>query len=706
MSDSPARPDVVSSRPRPMRWRKKLGYSLFTTLLFFVLLEGGLALTGISPIVDTSDPFVGFAGSSPLFVPDANDSSRLVTAPNKVAYFNKQSFPRRKRTGVVRVFCLGGSTTYGRPYDDGTSFAGWLRELLPRVAPDTSWEVINAGGVSYASYRVARLAEEVAQYEPDLVIVYTGQNEFLEERTYRDIRRISPLRRNLTRALAQTRTFALAQRLLRWQHNQRQPDRFQMSEEVDAVLDHTVGPTSYERNDGLRQRILDHFSVNLTRIVHIFRRAGAEIVLIAPASNLKDCSPFKSMHTDGLSAESRRAWSKFYTRAQEFERQGQLEDALADYRRAVRVDSRFAELHWRVGRLLMKLKRYDGARTAFRQAVDEDVCPLRAVGQIARIIRRTAESMQVPLVDFEQLISVRCRRQFGHTSPGEEFFLDHVHPTIATNGRLAAAIVEQLIDAGGITARLSPTEKLVDEVSREIAGRVDARKHAIALRNLAKVLNWAGKHHEAGSLALRAVKQLPDDPESLVMSGAYLARTGRKEQAIAHYRRALRHRPKDATAHQLLGAALVDRGNLPEALRHFTTLTRLRPRDAHAWQMVGAIHAEQRRFEEALPHYERAVSLKPDDSNIHYNLANALSHLGRRREAIRHYTRAVVLNPDDAAAHNNLGVMLMQENRLREAAAHFRRVLQLRPNDKTAAANLRDSESGNRRNTPRKGSAP
>ena len=697
-------PDKRNAQPtrgrRRLSWRKKLAYSLLATLLFFAGLEGVLALVGIQPVIDTTDPFVGFAGSSPLFVADSdmNDSTRMVTAPGKLAFFNKQSFSHQKADNTKRIFCLGGSTTYGRPYDDATSFSGWMRELLPRVAPDAKWEVINAGGVSYASYRVARLAAELTEYEPDLLIVYTGQNEFLEERTYGDIRRASPLRRHVTGSLARTRIYALVHRIRGGQRDTQDSGRFVMPEEVDAVLDHTVGPTSYERNDDRRRRILEHFEDNLARIVRVARRAGADVLLVTPASNLKDCSPFKSQHSDGLSEETLQRWTRLYERARRLDRDGKLEAALAAYRRAEEIDARYAELYWRTGRVLLKLKRPDEAKTALARAVDEDVCPLRAVSEIPQIIRRTADRLNVPVVDFERIVGDRCRQQLGHACPGEEFFLDHVHPTISTNGQLAAAIVGRLIESGIIDARSMPTEELVTEVSQQIDSRVDPRQHAIALRNLAKVLNWAGKHHEAGSLAMRAAQELPDDPESLVLSAAYLAETGRIEQAIEHYRRALSHRPDYADAHQMLGAALVDRGELSEALAHFTALARLRPKDAHAWQMIGAIHAEQRRFDEALPNYEKAVALKPDDANINYNLANALGNLGRRPEAIKHYRRAVALNPDDADAHNNLGVMLMQEGRMDEAAEQFRHVLRIRPDDKLAEANLRDAEKDARPN--------
>ncbi|MBW2506071.1 MAG: SGNH/GDSL hydrolase family protein, partial [Deltaproteobacteria bacterium] len=145
-------------------------------LIFFILLEGVWALLGFSPAFKTEDPFVGFSSNAPLFVPlaESKTGQLLVTAPNKKDFFNKQSFSREKGPDTYRIFCLGGSTTYGRPYDDTTSFAGWLRELLPVADRNKKWEVINAGGISYASYRVAHLMEELVHYQPDLFIIYTG----------------------------------------------------------------------------------------------------------------------------------------------------------------------------------------------------------------------------------------------------------------------------------------------------------------------------------------------------------------------------------------------------------------------------------------------------------------------------------------------------------------------------------------------------
>ncbi|HZR45958.1 MAG TPA: SGNH/GDSL hydrolase family protein, partial [Candidatus Manganitrophaceae bacterium] len=177
-NEAEASPPKPPARPYPF-WKGILFTTLLVTL-FFGALELVLALAGVRPVLVTEDPFVGFAGNSPLFVEERrpDGSVLLKVSQNKWRWFNRdQAFPKEKGKNSYRIFCLGGSTTYGHPYGDRLSFCGWLRAFLKAADPTRDWEVINAGGVSYASYRVAHLMEELIRYRPDLFIVYSGQNE-------------------------------------------------------------------------------------------------------------------------------------------------------------------------------------------------------------------------------------------------------------------------------------------------------------------------------------------------------------------------------------------------------------------------------------------------------------------------------------------------------------------------------------------------
>ena len=305
---------------------------LFTFIIvtgFFGASELILASMGVTPVLLTDDPFVGFAENVPQFVETtaADGSVILSTANNKRGLFNYQEFPKEKAGNGYRIFCMGGSTTYGRPYYDKVSFCGWLREYLQAADPLRNWEVINAGGISFASYRVAKLMGEVKQYQPDLFIVYSGQNEFLEERSYGALAELPSWLINLNATLSGTRIYTAMKDLIDAMQSgslQQAKQHYKLSGEVEEVLNYTVGPESYHRDDALKRQIITHYRLNLMRMVRIARSADADIVFVQPAINIKDMSPFKSEHRDGLDEQAQQDWEALYQRAADLQEAGDL----------------------------------------------------------------------------------------------------------------------------------------------------------------------------------------------------------------------------------------------------------------------------------------------------------------------------------------------------------------------------------------------
>jgi hypothetical protein len=130
------------SHPR-LSLLKRLIFSGVAILLSFGLIELILLLLGVKPESFMPDPYVGFESTSRLFV---ESGTHLETSPQRLQLFNQQSFARDKQNNVFRIFSMGGSTTFGRPYRDQTSFNGWMRAFLKVMVPDKEIEVINAGG--------------------------------------------------------------------------------------------------------------------------------------------------------------------------------------------------------------------------------------------------------------------------------------------------------------------------------------------------------------------------------------------------------------------------------------------------------------------------------------------------------------------------------------------------------------------------------
>jgi tetratricopeptide (TPR) repeat protein len=624
-------------------------------LLFFAALELALTLAGVEPALTREDPYVGFAGRIPLFEAKRAPDGRnwWVTAPNKLRYFNAQRFAAQKPANGYRIFCLGGSTTYGHPYADPTSFCGWLRELLPAADPSRSWEVINAGGISYASYREALLVEELVHYQPDLFILLSGHNEFLERRTYATVIETPPALRGLAALLSHTRTYAVLRAGIAALRRHAAPTRAPRSElpaEVQAVLDDAVGPEAYTRDDAQAARIVAHFRFNLVRMIEMAHAAGAEMLLVNAPSNLRDFSPFKSDPGPGLAPAAAAQVAALEAQAREALAASTPDTALARLDAALALDPRRANLYFLRGRALLALGRNAEARAAFVRARDEDVCPLRALSSIEDSVAEIAAAQQVPWVDFEALLDARAQGGI----PGDDVFLDHVHPTIAANRELALALLDVLVARGVVTPAPGWGPARVAEVVQRVEGHLDARAHGEALRNVAKVLGWAGKVDEAERAARRAEELAPEDASAHVQVANALAHRGDLAGAEQRLRRALELAPHLAEAHVVLANILLRRDAREEARAHFQAALAADPRTDRAEVGLGVLAARDGDRAQARRHFEAALQLRPDSVDAHNNLGRLLLEQGDARGAAAHFERAVAVDPDIEPARSAL----------------------------------------------------
>lgn len=642
MQENKKSSDIKTTNSRTFSLWKIIVFSLIPAVLLCGFIEAGLFVAGVNPVLQEEDPFVGFASNVPLFSKKTDSQGRVIrqTAKNKLSHFNSQTFFEKKPQGTYRIFCLGGSTTYGRPYNDSVSFSGWLREMLPVAAPDRTWEVINAGGISYASYRVTRLMKELMQYEPDLFIVYSGHNEFLERRSYQSFQDAGGVFSSVAGVLAHTRTWAAATRLLRQTGaiaEKNKDRRTRLPGEVDTLLER-YGPKSYKRDDDQREQIVQHYRYNLERMTALAKSVGVGIIFVTPAANIKDFSPFKSEHTDEID-EAMGAKSKLLlTEAMEQIRSDKPAEALKTLENAIAVDPRFAELHFQLGKVLFNLGRKDEAKTAFQRALEEDVCPLRALTSMKVALSEITTKAGVPLVDFIDVLEQRLRTEKGHTIPGEEYFLDHVHPSVKANRILAEKLIKAMTDRGILKPSGNWGDAAVAAVEEKILKRVDKHMQALGLANLARVLAWSGKIDEAGRLASEALTFDVDDAYVTETAAGVLASQystqGKVDLAWAYYRKALEAEPEDPRLHFNIGNWIMRTRSMQVEIGFAHVL-----RASVFWSgagrdrthlLLGAAMAERGRHDDALAHFLEAQRLNPENSSADQAIRQIKKQYGGR----------------------------------------------------------------------------
>ena len=412
----------------------------------FVLAEAVFAILDLGRPSYGDDPFVGFSSVHPLFVLD-EEQTRYEIPPSRRDFFRPDSFAAKKGPGEFRIFCLGGSTVQGRPYSIETSFPIWLERNLQAADPGRRWEVVNCGGVSYASYRLVPILEEVLRYQPDLIILYTGHNEFLEDRTYDHIKHMPRVVAWPCGLVARTRTYTLLhggyQRLRGRSGRAAAKGRPTLGPETDAILEYRGGLAQYHRDEKWRRDVIDHFRYNLHRMVQMARDAGVPLLLVNPVCNLRS-APFKSQHRDGLTPEELRQWDSLIARAGEASQTG-AHQALAHLQRAAAIDDQHAGLHYRLAECYRRLGKMDQARRSYIRAKEHDICPLRILEPMHQAVLEVARQTDTKLVDVRALFE----RLSGDGIPAK-FMLDHVHPSIEGHRLIADALTEELIRQGVI----------------------------------------------------------------------------------------------------------------------------------------------------------------------------------------------------------------------------------------------------------------
>ncbi len=650
----PAPSNRLAANPSPNRptlsLRRKLVFAVSSVLGIFVLLELALWACGVKPANARRDPFAGFTPQVSHFQVevDATGQEVVTLVPNKRESLNDQRFPMHKPPDTFRIVCLGGSATYGRPFFDHTSFAGWLRAFLPRADRTRKWEVINAGAISYASYRIKGLMSELDRYVPDMFIVYTGENEFLERRTYASVFETPGLLRNAAGLASRLRIATVTQRGLELAGLLRPIETIRstgLHEEVVRIPVYAVGPEAYTRDETFKREVLSHYEASLNAMVDLAAETNARLLFVTPISNLRDFAPFKSENRSGLTADQLRAWRVAYEKGQKLAQSNQAAEADRQFDAALAIDDRHADLLYRKGQALLALGKDKEARDYLVRARDEDICPLRALTVTLDTMRKVAAQRGVELLDFERLATPRA----SHQIPGEDLLADHVHLQIAGSKMLALDILDQLAREKIVSFSPGGPEAIAS-VTAEVEAGIEGPRYARELYSLSQLLDALGQTEQALKRVEEGLELSKGDADGLCLAGRYSRKLGRPQVAADFFQKALVRQPGAVCAEEGLGGLLLDQGNLQSALEHLSAAARAAPESPSVTNLLGVAHARLGHHDQAVSLLRRASQLLPTDPAILANLALAEEQRGNLREALLHYQECLRLKPGNPQA--------------------------------------------------------
>jgi lysophospholipase L1-like esterase len=356
--------------------------------------------------------------------------------------FFRFSVPEKK-PGSFRIFFFGGSTVYGG-HLPGIGFVSQFEILLKKCLPERPVEVFNFGASGRDSTYVRKAVEKTLKAGPDLIVVYTGHNEFIWPEA--DASLFSRLLGTLERSSTAT--------LFRMPKEKLFPGLW-------ATLPKRWHPV--RRGSALFAEKKRIFEENLESIAATARRAGIPLVLCTAASNLSDWPPVRR---EVLDPPPEPGFVDLRNEAESALAAGDRERAGGALGRLASGFPAEPETEYLLGRVAEQAGDYPAARAHFAAAKEQDPIPFRALDDFNRKVREVAGQDGVFLADMERLF----QENSPHGLVGFSLMTDNCHPLPQGNFLMATALldlVNEKVLSGEGCREDGRLPRSVEEVMRE-----------------------------------------------------------------------------------------------------------------------------------------------------------------------------------------------------------------------------------------------
>lgn len=643
-----------------------LGISVFGfPILFLILLEFGLSVAGVG--VPTS------------FYLSSKQNGQKVSLSNQ--YFMRQYFgaglsrgcmpfiiPEEKPENSVRIFLLGASAAQGDPAPE-FGMSRQLEVMLEEQFPDQSIEVYNVAITAINSHVVLPIMRACLDLEPDLFIIYLGNNEVVGPYGAGSV--FSPLVKY--RWLIALQTKVRASRYGQWISTNLKQDDSKPTEwgGMEMFLDNPVA-----QDDSRMQTVYRHYQNNLRSMFKIGSQHDVPVLISTVAVNLKDNAPFASQHKAGLGEDALKTWESQYAEANVMFESGQVAQALKLYKELLELDDQYAELHFRIAECYLKNNQIDLAKQSYEMARDLDVLRFRADSTINKIIQETAADFEaVTLVDGRKVIEEHSPNGI----PGTEVLYEHVHFNFTGNYLLAKAFNPAVLEELEATRAIEP-------VSNEVISESEVKKR-LAYTHWDRLKIARFNLERLGTPPFTFQSDIEKQTEKLAqeVGGLTSGLTNQvSQEVLAQYEFALKNHPHWFIYDNFADLHAYATGNLPIAEEYYQKVIDEYPHDTSSFDALALTKLYSGKKQEAEDLFRASLAAEPNIPVRKANLGVVIGQQGRHEEAIELLREVAAMKGYHEQAYFNLALNLFNQDpndpeNQREALMYWKTVLENNP---------------------------
>jgi tetratricopeptide (TPR) repeat protein len=548
---------------------------------------------------------------------------------------------KRKPAQAFRIFVLGASSAAGYPYLYNGSFSSMLKVILKAYYPGKFIEIVNLAMPAVSSYAVRDIALELADYEPDLLLVYAGHNEFYGGLGVGSTVSLGHSRRlvNLYLTLNNYKIFQLLQNgisfirrgLKNWSGDSEAP--------TGTLMERLARNQQIPYGSPLVRKAGEIFQGNLNDVIEFCAKNHIPLMIATLVSNIRDQPPFIDVFEN---PDFKNEWMDRYQSAAELFRQQNYRQALQTLDHCFGLDSLPASQYFLRGKIFEALGDTLRAYKAFYRAKDFDGLRFRAGEEINERISQIGRTGGATIVPVKRAFEAHSPGRL----PGQSLLLEHLHPNVGGYTLMAKTFAETIVNAGYIGP--PRVTNFSDSLWLHKLGVTDVD---IAIANIRIEYLKLGWPFTAGSPPPKEEFRLsrtaggnPDDEfiENLalqfwhdeitwekmhVQAAEYYTRQKRWDKAEKEYRALIHATPMNASPYIFLGRLLANRQRIDEALEAFLEAIKFE-QSAYAYNMIGSIYLLRREVSKGVIYLEKAAQLAPADMQVRFQLAQGYTMKG------------------------------------------------------------------------------
>jgi tetratricopeptide (TPR) repeat protein len=655
-------------------------------LAVLAALEGGLRVAG-------------YGKPTELFIPDGKPGFYRTNPSFTAPYFPPQfdisplnfRIARHKEPGHIRIFVLGESAVRGTP-EPGFGFAAQLQAQLRAAYPGKGIEVYNLGIVAINSHVVYQAARQAAAFEPDLFVLYMGNNEVVGPYGPGSANLSLTLPLSMIRAsawVAGTRTGQLIGHVLgRLAARQ---DRSLEWHGMSTYRDKTV-----RGGDPRLEAVYRNYEANLADIAGVAAHAGIKVVLATVVANLRDSPPFASLHREGMTDAELERWKSAYAEGVRLWELEQPDGAVRSISEALLIDPEYADAHYLLGTLFEGTGDQRQARIQFLEALHWDALRFRPDARINAIARKVASGSGGSVVLVDSALAMGSDGASTAAPSGREVLLEHVHFNWEGNVRMGRMLAEQcaavLFGPGAPPGGWLDGAGCADALGYTEFGRLRMLRQMETIRGKPPFTNQLtfgedqvryqreiqlaerAAHSEDGLAAARgrleaALARDPENPSLVLRLQEVESESGHPGKALEWADRAMELEPRSPELLVRRARALAALQRPAEAQAAVLEALRIDPYDLPTYTALVEVLRKTGDFELGRGQFSRALAAITDSGYIRLAYADLLFFHGDRDLAV-HECRAVLdREPENSDALGRLVSLYNAEGKKEDAFA-------------------------------------